>query len=103
MPEPIQEPPDLYLESQPWAKYTGAGMYQRLAAMSIRRQRLRDQGKEVPRVPWLAMGVGAVLAALMVGGVFLLVLLVQWIARSMRPSTARAHALNLEASQLVVR
>jgi hypothetical protein len=78
MPEPVQEPSDLYLESQPWARYAGAGGLERMAAMTIHRQRLRSQGYAVPRVPWLAIAVGSLLAVLMVGGLFLLA---QWVAR----------------------
>ena len=80
MPEPVQEPPDLYLESQPWARYTAQGGLERFAALTIRRARRRLQGQEFPRTPWLTIVLVSVCAGVLMAGV---IFLAEWGWRSM--------------------
>lgn len=79
-PESLQDPPDLSFESQPWARYVGSGAWGRLAALTIHRARLRRQSFEVPGIPWLAIGVGSALAALLIAGIALISLLASWMS-----------------------
>jgi hypothetical protein len=82
MPEPVQEPPSLYLESQPWGRYTTHGGLERFAALTIHRARLRRQGYEIPSIPWLTIVVVSVSAGLLIGGV---IFLAEWGWRWMTP------------------
>lgn len=72
MPEPVQEPSDLYLESQPWARYVAHGGLERFAALTIHRAKLRRQGYEVPGIPWLTIVAVSVSAGLLIGGLIFL-------------------------------
>lgn len=72
-PHPLQDPPDLSFESQPWARYVGAGAWERLTTVTVHRARQRRRGYEPPGIPWLAIGIGTALAALLAAGLALLV------------------------------
>jgi hypothetical protein len=75
MPEPVQEPPNLYLESQPWARYAAHGGLERFAALTVHRARLRREGYEIPSIPWLAIVAVSVSAGLLMAG---LIFLADW-------------------------
>lgn len=75
MPEPVEEPPALYLESQPWARYTAHGGLERFAALTIHRARRRRQGQQFPRTPWLTIALVSLFAGLLMAG---LIFLAEW-------------------------
>jgi hypothetical protein len=75
-PEAVTEQPDLAFERSREARWLGDVMGLRLAAVALTRSARRRKGEQVLPLPWTAIVVTAVIAAVIVIGVALLVRLV---------------------------
>jgi len=75
-PETLVQEHELWVEREPWAKYTGALAGMRIAAALALRSKRKARGEYVPPQPWFPALVTTGLAAAVLGGAAAIVWLV---------------------------